>query len=241
MKLFSVLASVVRRALGRPQPQPARRRSDRRPAIAPSGNFRLAGRHRVRQAWGDAKPFESGVLREIRKVVDSSTIRTRRNHDEGVRGTSVLTLLGPEMNYPRAAESKSSTRADVDAGLLSQEVLQFFDGLGILPIIGVNDPALREKLTSPAEYGWSAEVQRIAMFSGAANPNLPGLRRWRLTPPMPMGSVGQSLILTDNGDVFLETVGPWGTVWMHKSPDGTISERRLPARAVGSLLELAAV
>lgn len=110
-----------------------------------------------------------------------------------------------------------------DGETLSREVLHHFGALGVLPVIGVNDPALLEKLQCPTDYGWGARTELTLTSAGSA---WRGLRRWRLVPPVPYHwDGGQSVIMSESGDIFLETAGPWGVVYMHRGADGRVTTR----------------
>lgn len=134
----------------------------------------------------------------------------------------LVKLLGSEVGCEADVEHHPRGQQD---DVLSAQILTCFNSLGILPIIGVNDPVLRDKLARPEAYGYSAE--RIITVSGG---NAGGLRRWRLQPLKGEAAVGQSIIVTEGGDILLETVGPWGCNRMHRAADGTVTQCTVPPR-----------
>lgn len=116
---------------------------------------------------------------------------------------------------------------------LSADILYKFDAMGILPVIGVNDPILMDKLHYPTDYGWGTlTLTSVDRNSRSIGQIWRGFRRWCLIPPSPHQSEGgQSIILSDAGDVFLETVTPDFVVYMHRGLDGKVSTRYLPRGA----------
>lgn len=188
--------------------------------------------------------FESGVIREMRRL--TSVENAPFNLPPEVAGAD-----------PSAAQSLSVREFEnlpmvQPAGLdvLPADVLRYFDAVGIMPIVGPNDPALRQKLANPTQYGWRSRVRRTLTTSGTSNAALSSLQMWHLEAPHEAGArVGQNVILADDGDVFVETAGPWGTTWMHCSASGIVSSRehrvaqvRMPAqrpRAHGGVSRLA--
>lgn len=108
------------------------------------------------------------------------------------------------------------------AGILPNAVLQHFDAYGILAVTGVNDPALYEKIDDPHAFGWATRQElTLTTTTGSL---WRGFRRYRLIP-REVGAGYQSVMVSDTGDVFLETVGEWGVIYMHRGNDGRVSTR----------------
>jgi len=213
-----------------------------------SGPVVLSDDLRSRPAFTGSSAFESGVIREIRNAMtppdppeaaDPPTIRvsgkrvtgprppepppeeppppTRVRHPFDEDDEPVATPVDWEGLYKFA-----TSRDDV----LSTDILRYFDAVGIMPIVGVNDPAMREKLKHPSHFGWAPSANHVETRGGGGNPTLSGMRMWRLEPPRGSQSgVGQNVILTETGEIFVETAGPWGTTWMHRAENGTVTCR----------------
>jgi hypothetical protein len=218
MSLFGILENMVqktsrwiqdRRVDSRRRTRARRRAQQLDKTIISSGVY-LPLTPQPNEIISESCAFESGVLREIRRVV------TRRKTDAAPQQPAL------RMDDPHVRQMREQ--------VLPQDIMRYFDALGILPVVGVNDPTLREKLSRPGQYGWAPQAAQTCTSSGVTNPQLTGLRVWRLRPRhSDSGSVGQNIILTEAGDVFVETAGPWGSLWMHRSADGevTVREHRL--------------
>jgi hypothetical protein len=168
--------------------------------------------------------FESGVIREMRRLTTEETAPFNLPPEVAEADPSTAdTYVKPAPQKFEDFNKFPTSGEDV----LPLDVLRYFDAVGIMPIVGVNDPAMRQKLANPTQYGWGPRVRRTETSSGVSSATLSSLQMWHLEAPRECGArVGQNVILAANGDVFVETAGPWGTNWMHRSASsGVVTSR----------------
>lgn len=237
-----VVEGATRLLKGGEPPHEAPRRPNRERPRPEASDF-LDSDLRSRSVVPESSPFESSVLREIRRVVTPAPAPNRpapappepsrapspeelRRQREELAARGMLNKDEPEELAAPVDWEQLYRLATSGEEVLPPDVLRYFDALGIMPVTGVNDPAMQEKLEQPGRYGWNERVDQASTRSGAANPTLCGMRMWRLTAPSDgEGLVGQTVIMSDAGDVYVETVGPWGSTWMHRSSTGVINCR----------------
>ena len=125
----------------------------------------------------------------------------------------------------------SEPALDADAappvpGQLPADLLCYLTSLGLTPITGVDDPRLKDKLANPTAYGWVSRLETVSTFRETREPTPSDMHCFRLVPH-DRQPLGQMVILSEDGSVFLETAGPWGATWMYRSASGEITGREL--------------
>lgn len=169
---------------------------------------------------------EPAILQEIRELASMPRMwASAAAAGEEVPPRPVDTCAEP-WAQPSHVSPEEAEIVPGEPGTLSPDILHYFASLELTPIEGVDDPSLREKLANPATYGWQPRAHLVSTFRSATNPHLSAVHHFRLTPRNGM-ALGQMVILSEDGEVFLETAGPWGRTWMYRSSAGDISCREL--------------